>query len=59
MPSLSRRRVITAAGVLVAGLLILTFARQVGDATAASNRAAELRAGNEQLRTTSRGWRKT
>jgi hypothetical protein len=51
MPSLSRRRVITAAGVLVAGLLVLTFARQVGDATAASNRAAELRAGNDQLRT--------
>lgn len=50
MPSLSRRRVITAAGVLLAGLLSLTFARQVGEATAASNRAAELRAANAQLR---------
>src|SRR6185503_9694920 len=50
MPSLSRRRVITAAGVLLAGLLVMTFARQVNDATAASARAAELRAGNEQLR---------
>ena len=50
MPSLSRRRVITAAGVLLAGLLILSFARQVGEATAASNRAAELRATNAALR---------
>jgi len=50
MPSLSRRRVITAAGVLMATLLALTFARQVGEATAASNRAAELRAGNDILR---------
>src|SRR5215211_7583894 len=49
MPSLSRRRVITAGGVLLAGLLALTFARQVGEATAASNRAAELRAGNAAL----------
>lgn len=50
MPSLSRRRVVTAAGVLLAGLLTLTFARQVGEATAASNRAAELRAANVALR---------
>jgi hypothetical protein len=50
MPSLSRRRVITAAGVLLAGLLILTFARQVGEATAASNNAAELRTTNAALR---------
>ena len=50
MPSLSRRRVVTAAGVLVAALLTLTFARQVGEATDASNRAAELRAGNAALR---------
>jgi hypothetical protein len=50
MPSLSRRRVITAAGVLVAGLMILSFARQVSDATAASNRAAELRSANASLR---------
>lgn len=50
MPTLSRRRVVTAAGVLVAGLLALSFARQVGDATAASNRAAELRTSNAAMR---------
>lgn len=50
MPSLSRRRVVTAAGVLLAGLLVLSFARQVSEATAASNRAAELRLANAALR---------
>lgn len=50
MPSLSRRRVVTAAGILVASLLALSFARQVGEATAATSRAAELRAGNASLR---------
>src|SRR5215203_2047926 len=30
MPSLSRRRVITAAGILLAGVLSLSFAQQVG-----------------------------
>jgi hypothetical protein len=50
MPSLSRRRVVTVAGVLLAGVLILTFARQVSEATAASNRAAELRTANAALR---------
>ena len=49
MPSLSRRRVVTAAGVLVASLLAISFLRQVGEATAASNRAAELRAANTAL----------
>ena len=49
MPSLSRRRVATAAGVLVASLLAISFLRQVGEATAASNRAAELRAVNAAL----------
>ena len=49
MPSLSRRRVVTAAGVLVASLLAVSFLRQVGEATAASNRAAELRAANAAL----------
>jgi hypothetical protein len=49
MPSLSRRRVITAAGMLLAGLLATGFMRQVGEATAASNRAAELRAANDAL----------
>ena len=50
MPSLSRRRVVTAAGVLLAGLLTLSFVRQVGEATAASDRATELRAANAALR---------
>jgi len=49
MPSLSRRRLVTAAGVILAGLLILTFARQLNEATAASNRAADLRAANVAL----------
>jgi hypothetical protein len=50
MPSLSRRRVVTAAGFIVASLLALSFARQVGEATAATTRASELRAGNAALR---------
>jgi hypothetical protein len=49
MPSLSRRRVVTAAGILVASLLAISFIRQVGEATAATNRAADLRAANEAL----------
>ena len=49
MPSLSRRRVVTAAGVLLAGLLAVSFARQVGEATAASQRADDLRAANAAL----------
>ncbi len=50
MPSLSRRRVVTAAGVLLAALLTLSFVRQVGEASAAADRAAELRAANAALR---------
>ena len=50
MPSLSRRRVVTAAGVLLAALLTLSFGRQVGEATAAADRADELRAANAVLR---------
>src|SRR6185503_3433837 len=50
MPSLSRRRVVTAAGVLLAGLLTLSFVQQVGEATAAADRAEELRAANAVLR---------
>jgi hypothetical protein len=50
MPSLSRRRVVTAAGVLLAGLLTLSFVQQVGEASAAADRAEDLRAANEQLR---------
>jgi hypothetical protein len=49
MPSLSRRRLVTVAGILVAGMLALTFAQQVGDATAASEYADKLRAANEAL----------
>ena len=50
MPSLSRRRVVTVAGVLIAGLLTLSFVRQVGEATAASDRAEQLRGVNAGLR---------
>jgi hypothetical protein len=50
MPSLSRRRLVTAAGVIAAGLLALSFVRQVGEASTAANRAADLRAGNAVLR---------
>lgn len=50
MPSLSRRRVITAAGVLLAGVLILSFVRQVSEASTASSRAVDLRTTNAALR---------
>jgi hypothetical protein len=50
MPSLSRRRVVTAAGVLAAALLTLGFVRQVGEASAATDRAEDLRAANAALR---------
>jgi hypothetical protein len=49
MPTLSRRRLVTVAGVIVASLLALSFLRQVSAATDAANRAAELRAGNAVL----------
>ena len=49
MPSLSRRRLVTAAGVIVASLLALSFLRQVSAATDASNHAADLRVGNAIL----------
>jgi hypothetical protein len=51
MPSLSRRRVVTAGGILVASLLAISFLRQVGEATAATDRAADLRAANAALQT--------
>lgn len=50
MPSLSRRRVVTAAGVLAAALLTLGFVRQVGEAAAATTKADDLRAANAALR---------
>ncbi len=50
LPGLSRRRLATAAAVIVAAWFVLAFGRQVGDATAASNRADDLRAANAALR---------
>jgi hypothetical protein len=50
LPGLSRRRLATVAGIVVAAWLVLAFGRQVGDATAASNRADELRIANAALR---------
>ena len=49
MPTLSRRRLVTAAGLIVASLLALSFLRQVNAATDAANRATDLRAGNAIL----------
>jgi hypothetical protein len=49
MPSLSRRRVVTVAGVLAAALLTVGFVRQVGEASAASDRADALRTQNAAL----------
>ncbi len=50
MPSLSRRRVVTVAGALAAALLTLGFVRQVGEASAATQKADDLRAANAELR---------
>lgn len=50
MPSLSRRRVFTVAGVLLAAWLAISFGRQVGEASAATNRADQLRDANAALR---------
>lgn len=49
MPSLSRRRLVTGAGIIAASLLALSFLRQVGEASDAANHADELRAGNAVL----------
>jgi hypothetical protein len=49
MPTLSRRRLVTAAGVIVATLLAMSFLRQVAAASDASNRANDLRAGKAVL----------
>jgi hypothetical protein len=49
MPTLSRRRLVTAAGVIVATLLAMSFLRQVGAATDAASRATDLRAANAVL----------
>jgi hypothetical protein len=50
LPSLSRRRLATVAGIVVSAWLVLAFGRQVGDATVASNRADDLRIANAALR---------
>ncbi|HJW22784.1 MAG TPA: hypothetical protein VJ506_10180 [Candidatus Limnocylindrales bacterium] len=51
LPSpISRRRAALVAAGLVAAWLLIAFGRQVGDASAASARAAELRAANAGLR---------
>jgi hypothetical protein len=51
LPSpISRRRAAVVAAGLVAVWLLIAFARQVGDASAASTRAADLRAANDGLR---------
>jgi hypothetical protein len=50
LPGLSRRRLATVAGIVIAAWLVLAFGRQVGEATAASTRADDLRSGNAALR---------
>jgi hypothetical protein len=47
---LSRRRLATVAALLAAGWLVIAFGRQVGAASAATDRADELRAANAALR---------
>ena len=47
---ISRRRVAMVAGGLVVAWILIAFGRQVGDASAASARAAELRQTNDGLR---------
>jgi hypothetical protein len=50
LPGLSRRKLATIAGVVAAAWLVLAFGRQVGEASAASNRADDLRAANAAVR---------
>ena len=51
LPSpITRRRAALVAGGLVVAWLVIAFGRQVGDASAASSRAADLRATNDSLR---------
>ncbi|HKB28763.1 MAG TPA: hypothetical protein VKC59_07050 [Candidatus Limnocylindrales bacterium] len=47
---ISRRRLATVAGLLAAGWLVVAFGRQVGAASAATDRADELRGANAALR---------
>ena len=46
---LSRRRLALIAGALVVAWIVIAFGRQVGDAAAASDRAAQLRQSNAEL----------
>ncbi len=50
LPAASRRRAAIVAGGLVVAWVVIAFGRQVGDASAATARAAELRAANDGLR---------
>lgn len=50
LSSISRRRAAIVAAGLVVAWLVIAFGRQVGDASAATARAAELRASNAGLR---------
>jgi cell division protein FtsB len=50
MPALTRRRVGAIGGLIAVAWLVLAFGRQVGAATAAADRAEELRAANAALR---------
>lgn len=49
---LTRRRAAFMLGAIVSVWIILAFARQVGDASAATARAAQLRVENQQIETT-------
>src|SRR5947209_2860099 len=49
LPYLSRRRLAQVAGLVIAAWLVIAFGRQVAQASAASDRAAELRANNAAL----------
>ena len=50
MPALTRRRLGAIAGLIAAAWVVLAFGRQVGAATAAADRADEVRAANAALR---------
>lgn len=50
LPGLSRRRLASLAGAVAAVWLVLAFGRQVGEASAASDRADDLRTANAALR---------
>ena len=49
---LTRRRIALLLGALIAAWVIVLFARQVGEASAASTRAAQMRVSNQELEAT-------